>query len=118
LDCFGSTRSISHLFALRRPLDVTFVTPACAQKLPGSRFFCDAARGSFGSVRGPCATENHFSASNPSCSYGPFNYGGAFTTDSNRRFDGWLKSRNAASGIRDFEAVRDAALKVRGIVSF
>jgi hypothetical protein len=69
-------------------------------------------------VRGPCATENHFSASNPSCSYGPFNYGGAFTTDSNRRFDGWLKSRNAASGIRDFEAVRDAALKVRGIVSF
>jgi hypothetical protein len=50
--------------------------------------------------------------SNSACSYGPFNYSGTFTTDSNRRFDGWLKSRNAASGIRDFEAVRDAAVKV------
>jgi hypothetical protein len=54
------------------------------------------------------------SASNPSSSYGPFNYGGGFTTESNRRFDGWLKGRNAASGIRDFEAVRDVAAKVGG----
>jgi len=37
--------------------------------------------------------------------YGPFNYNGAFTTDSNREFDGWLKQRSALSGIRDFEAV-------------
>lgn len=37
--------------------------------------------------------------------YGPFNYGGAFTSDSNREFDGWLKARDPASGIRDFEAV-------------
>ena len=29
-----------------------------------------------------------------------------------RLFDGWLKSRSALSGIRDFEAVRDAAAKV------
>jgi cyclopropane fatty-acyl-phospholipid synthase-like methyltransferase len=37
--------------------------------------------------------------------YGPFNYGGRFTSDSNRAFDDWLKQRSAASGIRDFEAV-------------
>ncbi|QOW19580.1 DUF938 domain-containing protein [Lysobacter ciconiae] len=37
--------------------------------------------------------------------YGPFNYAGTFTSDSNREFDGWLKARDPASGIRDFEAV-------------
>ena len=37
--------------------------------------------------------------------YGPFNYGGVFTSESNRSFDAWLKARDAASGIRDFEAV-------------
>lgn len=37
--------------------------------------------------------------------YGPFNYGGRYTSDSNGAFDGWLKQRDAASGIRDFEAV-------------
>ena len=37
--------------------------------------------------------------------YGPFNYGGQYTSDSNARFDRWLKVRDADSGIRDFEAV-------------
>jgi SAM-dependent methyltransferase len=37
--------------------------------------------------------------------YGPFNYRGAYTSDSNARFDEWLKNRDARSGIRDFEAV-------------
>ena len=37
--------------------------------------------------------------------YGPFNYGGSYTSDSNREFDGWLKVRYPRSGIRDFEAV-------------
>ena len=37
--------------------------------------------------------------------YGPFNYHGTYTSDSNREFDGWLKQRSALSGIRDFEAV-------------
>lgn len=37
--------------------------------------------------------------------YGPFNHGGDFTSDSNRAFDQWLKDRDPASGIRDFEAV-------------
>lgn len=41
--------------------------------------------------------------------YGPFNYGGRFTSDSNARFEDWLKVRNPLSGIRDFEAVRDCA---------
>ena len=41
--------------------------------------------------------------------YGPFNYGGAFTSDSNARFDEWLKNRDPVSGIRDFEAVAKCA---------
>lgn len=38
--------------------------------------------------------------------YGPFNYGGQFTSDSNRAFDAWLRQRDAASGIRDQEALQ------------
>ncbi len=37
------------------------------------------------------------------CIYGPFNYQGQFTSDSNARFDRWLKDRDPRSGIRDFE---------------
>ncbi len=37
--------------------------------------------------------------------YGPFNYGGRFTSESNAQFDVWLKARGAHQGIRDFEAV-------------
>jgi len=37
------------------------------------------------------------------CVYGPFRYSGDFTTQSNADFDRWLKSRDAQSGIRDFE---------------
>ena len=39
------------------------------------------------------------------CLYGPFNYGGNYTSDSNARFDATLKQRDAAMGIRDIEAV-------------
>ncbi|MDP2433906.1 MAG: DUF938 domain-containing protein [Pseudomonadota bacterium] len=39
------------------------------------------------------------------CIYGPFNYGGQFTSESNARFDVWLKSRDPNSGVRDFEAI-------------
>ncbi|BCN93499.1 hypothetical protein THMIRHAM_12840 [Thiomicrorhabdus immobilis] len=35
--------------------------------------------------------------------YGPFNYNGQFTSDSNANFDIWLKNRNPQSGIKDFE---------------
>ena len=41
--------------------------------------------------------------------YGPFNYDGEYTSDSNAQFDVWLKERSAASGIRDFEAVNALA---------
>jgi cyclopropane fatty-acyl-phospholipid synthase-like methyltransferase len=39
------------------------------------------------------------------CLYGPFNYGGNFTSESNARFDEWLKAQNPLSGVRDFEAL-------------
>lgn len=39
------------------------------------------------------------------CIYGPFNYNGAYTSDSNARFDQWLKIQNTSSGIKDFEDV-------------
>lgn len=45
------------------------------------------------------------------CLYGPFNYEGRYTSDSNARFDQWLKQRDPLSGIRDFEAVQEQAAK-------
>jgi cyclopropane fatty-acyl-phospholipid synthase-like methyltransferase len=43
------------------------------------------------------------------CLYGAFNYGGTFTSESNARFDRWLRARDPSSGIRDFEAVDELA---------
>jgi len=37
--------------------------------------------------------------------YGPFNYGGRPTSESNARFDAMLRSRDPASGLRDYEAI-------------
>jgi hypothetical protein len=39
------------------------------------------------------------------CIYGPFNYNGAYISDSNAYFDQWLKSQNTLSGIRNFEDI-------------
>jgi len=41
--------------------------------------------------------------------YGPFNYGGRYTSDSNARFDQWLAQQHPDSAIRDFEAVNALA---------
>jgi SAM-dependent methyltransferase len=41
--------------------------------------------------------------------YGPFKYGGDYTSASNATFDAMLRERDAASGIRDFEAVNALA---------
>lgn len=43
------------------------------------------------------------------CVYGPFNYDGRFTSDSNARFNQWLEQRNMGSAIRDFEAINELA---------
>ncbi len=45
--------------------------------------------------------------------YGPFNYGGRYTSDSNASFDQWLAARDHRSAIRDFEAV-DALARAAG----
>jgi cyclopropane fatty-acyl-phospholipid synthase-like methyltransferase len=47
--------------------------------------------------------------------YGPFNYDGQFTSPSNARFDQWLKNRDPASGVRDFEAV-DALAREQNLI--
>ncbi|HKJ04029.1 MAG TPA: DUF938 domain-containing protein [Geopsychrobacteraceae bacterium] len=48
--------------------------------------------------------------------YGPFRYDNDFTSQSNAKFDCWLKERDSQSGIRDFEAVdrlaRNQGMKV------
>lgn len=43
------------------------------------------------------------------CVYGPFRYGGRYTSDSNAVFDDFLRKRDPASGIRDFEALDELA---------
>jgi cyclopropane fatty-acyl-phospholipid synthase-like methyltransferase len=48
------------------------------------------------------------------CVYGPFNYQGRYTSDSNAQFDHWLRQRDPHSAIRDFEAV-DALARAAGL---
>lgn len=45
--------------------------------------------------------------------YGPFNYGGRFTSPSNASFDAWIKQHySRQSGIRDFAAVDELARSI------
>lgn len=44
--------------------------------------------------------------------YGPFNYQGKFTSDSNAAFNDWLQARGAHMAIRDFEAVDSLAVSI------
>lgn len=45
--------------------------------------------------------------------YGPFNYNGTYTSESNREFDAWLKQQySPESAIRDFEAVDRLARQI------
>jgi hypothetical protein len=50
--------------------------------------------------------------------YGPFNYGGQYTSDSNAQFDRWLFQQHPDSAIRDFEEVdllaRTAGFSLQG----
>lgn len=39
------------------------------------------------------------------CLYGPFNYNGQYTSDSNASFDQWLKQRDPNSGIKDISSL-------------
>ena len=48
------------------------------------------------------------------CLYGPFNYQGRYTSESNARFDAWLKARDPQSGVRDF-ADLDALARTAGM---
>lgn len=41
--------------------------------------------------------------------YGPFNYNGQYTSDSNAHFDVWLKDRDPKSGIKHFEEINQLA---------
>lgn len=43
--------------------------------------------------------------------YGPFNYGGLFTSESNFHFDAMLRGKDPQQGIRDFEKVNALAQK-------
>jgi len=43
------------------------------------------------------------------CLYGPFNYNKNFTSESNARFDQWLKDQSPLRGIRDFEELNSLA---------
>lgn len=45
--------------------------------------------------------------------YGPFNYSGTYTSESNARFDQWLKDRDPHSGIKDLTDLTDMANRNR-----
>jgi SAM-dependent methyltransferase len=48
------------------------------------------------------------------CLYGPFNYDRCYTSDSNARFDIWLKQQDPLSGLRDVEDLVELA-STRGL---
>lgn len=50
---------------------------------------------------------NHLKAGSRVVIYGPFNYNGQFTSESNANFELLLKDQNPESGIRDFESVNE-----------
>lgn len=43
--------------------------------------------------------------------YGPFNFAGSYTSESNRQFDLWLRQRDPQSGIRNFEELNGLAAR-------
>lgn len=45
------------------------------------------------------------------CLYGPFNYVGQFTSQSNANFDQWLKSQAPSQGIREFHDINRLAME-------
>ncbi|MDX2370111.1 MAG: DUF938 domain-containing protein [Colwellia sp.] len=49
--------------------------------------------------------EKHLAQNGVLSIYGPFNYQGKYTSESNANFDLWLKARDKRSGIRGFEPV-------------
>ncbi len=49
--------------------------------------------------------------------YGPFNYHGSYTSESNKNFDVWLKQRNPESCIKHFEQIESYA-KANGMTLF
>ena len=49
------------------------------------------------------------------CLYGPFNYDGQYTSQSNAKFDAWLQARDPQSGLRDFAEV-DRLAREQGLL--
>lgn len=64
-----------------------------------------AVEGMFGSITRCMHTDSRLII------YGPFNYQNQYTSESNARFDHWLKQRDPLSGIKNFEWVQDIATK-------
>lgn len=58
-----------------------------------------------------CGIGKHLAPKGQVCIYGPFNYGGEYSSESNARFDIWLKERNHRSAIRNIEWIAALAKK-------
>jgi SAM-dependent methyltransferase len=101
----------AQLANLRAPVELDVAMPAWPVERAGAVFSANTVH-----IMGWPAVELLFAgvgALLPSagvfCLYGPFNYGGRFTSDSNARFDAWLRERDPSSGVRDFEALERLA---------
>lgn len=51
----------------------------------------------------------HLQTQGQLCIYGPFNYSGKYTSESNARFDIWLAQQDPRSAIRDIEWIKQLA---------
>ncbi|RTR32114.1 DUF938 domain-containing protein [Shewanella atlantica] len=58
-----------------------------------------------------CGIGKYLAPKGQLCIYGPFNYGGEYSSESNARFDIWLKERDHRSAIRNIEWIDALAKK-------
>ncbi|RTR39578.1 DUF938 domain-containing protein [Shewanella canadensis] len=57
-----------------------------------------------------CGIGEYLAPTGQLCIYGPFNYAGEYSSESNARFDIWLKERDHRSAIRDIEWIQALAI--------
>jgi cyclopropane fatty-acyl-phospholipid synthase-like methyltransferase len=122
--CWQSSDCVENVELIQRRIDLSGLTnlPPCVQFEVGMHPWSEKIENVFSAntahiMAWPLVEQmiegvgRHLSAGGFFVLYGPFNYRGQYTSESNRAFDAWLKERGAQQGIRDFEAVDHAAQK-------
>lgn len=120
--CWQSSDCADNVECIQRRIDLSGLTnsPACAQFEVGKDPWPETLKNVFSAntahiMPWPLVEKmmegvgRHLNTGGFFVLYGPFNYRGEYTSESNRAFDAFLKTRNPQQGIRDFEAINQTA---------